>query len=455
MVTMEWAAHIVRARYEAIGEETVHWAKTRILDILGCIVAGTKAQGSRELVDLVLEWGGKKEAQILVYGEKVPASNASMVNAILARSFDFGPVHPEFEGKGFPGHISETSIPCALAVGEALGKTGKEILTALIVGEDLASRLLAASEFDLSQGFDCIGTANAFASCAISARLMGLDEVETRNAFGILLTLIGGSLQAVWDGCTSFKLVQGVAAKNGVLAASLAKKGWTGPKDALFSRHGYFSLFTKGVAHEEVLTRDLGTRFYTDSSIKPYPSCRGTHPYIDCALAIQKKHGIRGEEIEEVTLYFPPKGLSSFISQPFELGPFPQGSAIFSVQYTVAVALLEGRLLPSHLEPEAISRPDIVSFAKAIRLEESTDLLPLSGRVKVRTKDGREIVEFQPVPRGHRRASPLSREEIERKFLNNLTYTGRGLEHRAERILELVEKFEELPDIGRLLGIFS
>lgn len=454
MVIERWAEHVVQAKYETFDRETVEWAKTRILDILGCIVAGSQADGNRELVDLVREWGGTREATIFTYAIKVPAINAATVNSILARSLDFGPVHPEFEGRGFPGHISETTIPCALSLGEAVGKNGQEILTALIVGEDLASRLLAASSFDLSQGWDCIGTANAFSACAIAARLFGLHEKQTRDAFGMLLTLIGGSLQAVWDGCTCFKLIQGIAARNGILAASLARKGWTGPKDALFSNFGYFRLFTKG-AVEEVLTKDLGRKFHSDSSIKPYPSCRGTHPYIDCALAIFNKHGVRVHEIEEVTLFFPPNGLSSFIAQPFEIGPFPQGNAIFSVRYTVAVALTEGRFLPSHLRKEVIFNGEISSLARNIKLEESQDLPPLSARIRIRTKDGREIVEFQPAPKGDKRANPLTREEIEKKFLENLSYGEKDLRGKGPKIMELVDRFEELPHIGELARILS
>lgn len=453
MIIEKWAEHLTSIKYEDLDREAVRWAKLRILDVLGCIAAGAFAEGNEKLVEIVKDWGGRPESTIFMFGIKVPLINAAMVNCIFARSFDFGPVHPEYEGKGVPGHISETSIPSALSIGEALRADGKRILTSLVLGEDIACRLLVASDFDLSQGWDCIGTVNAFAVTALYGYLFGLKEKEIRNAFGILLSLIGGSIQSVWDGSTSFKLIQGLPARNGIFAVQLAKASWTGPKDPLFSRFGYFKLFSSGKIQEEILTKDLGKKFYTDSVIKPYSSCRGTHGFIDCAITVQKKYGLKKEEIEEVVLIFPKGGLSSFVAKPFEIEDFPQANAIFSAQYTVASTFLRGPFSPLHLKETAIKDEEVVRFAKKIKMEESPEIK--SAGIRVKTRDGREFFESITVPRGDRKGNPLSEAEIKGKFMENLAFAKKGLERKGERIIEIVENFEEIKDTEELVRFFS
>ncbi|MGB9886434.1 MAG: MmgE/PrpD family protein [Moorellales bacterium] len=428
----------------------VAWAKTRVADILGCVVAGAKAPGNAELVELVKGWGGKEEATVLVYGGRVPAANAALVNCVLARSLDFGPVHPVVEGRGIPGHISETTVPTALTLAEAVGADGKELLTALIVGEDLAARVLAAGNFDLDQGWDCIGTVNTLAVVAIAGRLLGLNREQLRNAFGIALNQLAGTIQNVWDASTTFKLLQGLAARAGIFSAELAKAGWSGPKDPLFGRYGYFDLYTSGGADPGVLTRELGKSFYTDSCIKPYPCCRGNHAAIDCALALVRKHGLRPEEIGAVTVLLPPRGLKSFVARPFRRSDFSQTDALFSLRYTVAAALHHGRLGPEHLTPTAITDPRVGDLAAAVELAPLGEERRASAGVRVRLKDGRQFEEFTNVARGDRFANPLTEAEIREKFRKNLALGGISPE-KAEALWQNVQDLEH-QSVGDVLS---
>jgi 2-methylcitrate dehydratase PrpD len=123
-----------------------------------------------------------------------------------------------------------------------------------------------------------------------------------RNAFGLVLNQLAGSFQSIWDGTTAFKLYQGTSARNGIFSAELAKAGWTGPRDALLSKFGYFHLYTEGCTHPEILTKELGKKYYADSTFKPYPCCRATHPAIDCALAIIQKQMLKGRLMKSLYL---------------------------------------------------------------------------------------------------------------------------------------------------------
>ena len=195
-VTGELVANVVRTQFDCIDKESVERAKWRLIDVLGCLMAGVNAPGCRETVDLIRKWGGAPESTVLVHGIKAPAYNAALVNSLMIRSFDFEPVEAEAESESesSPAHISGTTVPAALTMAERQAASGKELITALIVGDDLASRLGIASGFDFSFGWDNTGTINAFGATAIAGKLLKLNEKQVLNAFGIVVNQLGGTL---------------------------------------------------------------------------------------------------------------------------------------------------------------------------------------------------------------------------------------------------------------------
>ncbi len=149
----ELVRYIKETQFETIPEEVVEHAKKRIIDVIGCAIAGSKSPAYPAIIDLVREWGGKEESTILAPNAgKVPAHNAAMVNGVLASAFDFDPCGALVEGKSAGGHNSSTTIPTALAVAEQKAAGGKELLTALILGDDITSRMLVASDYAASKG---------------------------------------------------------------------------------------------------------------------------------------------------------------------------------------------------------------------------------------------------------------------------------------------------------------
>jgi 2-methylcitrate dehydratase PrpD len=135
------------------------------------MIGGANAPGCQMVVDLVKEWGGKKECTVPVHGFKGPAHDVAMVNSIMCRSFDFEPVGPYVEDLNISAHISGTTVPTVLAMAELKRASGKELITALILGDDIASRILAASHYSFDIGWDGTGTVNMFGSTAIAGRL--------------------------------------------------------------------------------------------------------------------------------------------------------------------------------------------------------------------------------------------------------------------------------------------
>ncbi|MBN1643286.1 MAG: MmgE/PrpD family protein [Dehalococcoidales bacterium] len=446
---------IMETRFEDINQATIDHAKNRITDVVGCLIGGATEPSNLQMLDIFKDFGGKPESTILIYGDKVPAQNAAMLNSLMARSFDFEPVSPMVDGTSFPGHISGTTVMTALTMGEVADINGRELITSLLLGDDIAARILIASGFEFDQGWDNIGTVNAFGTTAITGRLLGLDRRQIRNAFGIVLNQIAGSLQIVWDGTTSFKLCQGLSARSGIFSTRLAKAGWTGPDDALFGQFGYYNLYTKGCKNPQALTKELGKEFYSDGTFKPYPCCRITHGPIDCSLALVNKYGLAAEDIQEVIVYASAGVLKHICGQPFRIGDYPHANAAFNIRYTVATALLRKSVRPEHFTLESINDPALMAFTKIIKMSELPEADLSRVKVKVITKDGREHLESTEIPRGDPQ-NPLSKEELIDKFWTNVEFGRTVTRENAKKALEMIENLENLNsvrDLTRLLVV--
>ena len=453
MIVEELARNVVKTNFEVFDSRTVEQAKNRLIDIVGCIIGGANAGGCRELRDLVREWGGKKDATILVHGGKAPAGNVAMINSIMARSFDYGVLTPYIGDKAVWAHIAETNVPTAITVAEWKHADGKELITAMLLGDDIATRLSAASTRLISAGWDTPGTVTKFGATAIACKLLELDERKIINAFGIVLNQLAGSFQAINDGAHCFKLAQGLAARDGIIAAELAGKGWTGGKDPLLGKYGYFALYCQEY-DPEILTTDLGKKFYGDCTFKPYPSCRFIHSAIDCALELVHKYDIIAEDIDNITINVAPMHFDSPLNQPFDIGEFPQGNANFSLRYHVANILVRKNIELEHLTEELIRDPEVGDLARKVNV---TGTMPPNmieaAEVRVQMKDGREFYAYEDVAKGHPLEKPLSKEEIEKKFRFNVAFSKTVSKENAEKVLDMLNNLEEIDDITKVVKL--
>jgi 2-methylcitrate dehydratase PrpD len=322
-IIAELVKNVLETPFERFDPSEADRARVKLIDVIGCIIGGANAPGCSMLVDLMREWGGREEGIILVHGVKVPLHNAALVNSVMARSYDYEPTGPLVEGKSTPAHLSGTTVPTAVTVAEHIGATGKDLLTALIVGDDIASRIIAASDLNIDSGFDSTGTVNAFGAAAIAGRLMGLDEQQMLNAFGIVLNQFAGTFQNIFDGAHSFKLPQGLSAQAGIFSVALAKKGFTGVKDPLFSKYGYFALYCKSY-QLDMLTKNLGKRYYMDNTCKPYPCCRSNHAAVECVLKLVRLHTIKPEDVDEIVVDITSTARDFAVGQPFKIREVPR-----------------------------------------------------------------------------------------------------------------------------------
>jgi 2-methylcitrate dehydratase PrpD len=453
MIVEELAKNVVQTNFEVFDDNTIEQAKKRLIDVIGCLIGGANAGGCAELRDLIREWGGKKEATILIHGGKVPAGNAAMINCIMARSFDYGVLTPYIGEKPVWAHIAETNIPTAVTMAEWRQAGGKELLTAMIIGDDLTTRISAASTRSISPGWDTPGTVNKFGAAAIAGKLMGLKERQIIHAFGIVLNQLAGSFQPIQDGAHAFKLAQGLAARDGIIAAELAGKGWTAGSDPLQGKYGYFALYCKE-NDPSFLTRNLGKEFYGDCTFKPYPSCRFIHATIDCSLKLVQIHSINTKDIENITIDVAPMHFDSPLNQPFEIVDFPQGKAIFSLRYHAANALIRKCVKPEHLTEAFIRDPEVGELARKVNI---TGNIPPdkieAANVTIRMKDGRKLSTYEECAKGNALKKPLSKEEIEEKFRGNVAFSKTVSKADAEKLLDMLNHIEEIKDINQVVRL--
>lgn len=456
------AENVLNTRFDDLDQSTVNNTKDRILDMIGDIIGGSRDPANDALIKLFQRWGGEKEATVLAYGIQMPAPNAAMANCILGRSFDREPLVVIIGRQRLPSHTSGTTVPTAITMGESKGVSGKELITSLVTGDDLAARVFAGTEHawnrnenrattvQQSAGFEPWGTITSFGAVAIAGRLLGLNPVQMRNAFGIVINLISGAGGGLNEGATTFKLSQGDSARNGILAAELAKGGWTGIEDALMGRGGYYASFTRGCDHPEVLTDELGKKYHVEVIIKPFPGGRPTHTPITAALALTGKRDINADDIQEVILHISAPMKYGHYMRPYKVGAYPTGDALFSYKFSTASALYRKSATNANYTEEQIRDPRLQALIGKVKFADSTK--PGGVELEVRMNNGQVYTEYTTAAIGDL-PDPLTGETLNAKFMEQVEFSQTVSEKDAKKIIRMVENLEEIEDIREIVQL--
>jgi len=451
-MTREYTKFLLETKYEDLPAEEIERFKIRLTDTIGVIAASVRAGGIEGSVKLFGEIGGAEEATVLFHGTRLPADKASLINSMMSRSFDYEPVGGEFVDRTTgAAHISGSSIPCMLAVGELVHASGKDAILANILGDNLTARLQQGTGFAFDKGWDNTGTFNGLGCTAMAAKMMGLDEEQTVNAFGIDINTIGSTMDGVKDGVLAFKLPHGLSGMNAIMSCRMAQFGFTGTLDALNGRHGYFNLFGNDNKNPDTVLQDLGKFYYTDGDIKPWPSCRITHAPIQAVLELVEENDIKAADVEKIIVTLQ-EGNGSLVDFPYKPGlEVPN----FNLRFDLALALVMGAVIPQYFEEKYQNDPEIVRVAtEVIDVEYSPDMKDLfSADVKILMKDGSFVSKFIGHPKGTLNADPLTREEFLNKYYTNMEYSGMVTRERADEILEAIEHFEDIEDINDFVAL--
>ncbi|WAL47232.1 MmgE/PrpD family protein [Rhodococcus pyridinivorans] len=214
------ASHAIEATPDAAFESPHdRYLLDRVVDTLGCMIAGTRVDSTRRAAALVTRNSAPGRSSVALEEGKVGPASAAYANALLARAYDFGPLTPFDGASPIWSHISETTVPVAVALAEDCGASARTMLEALIVADDVAARISRALEFVPGTGWDNPGLINRFASAVVAARLWNLSADELVRAWGLVLQQVSGTFQAIDEHSDAFTFVQGLAARDGIEAA--------------------------------------------------------------------------------------------------------------------------------------------------------------------------------------------------------------------------------------------
>lgn len=407
--------------------------RTLIIDFFAAAYAGYKQNKTfNERVErVVFPQGGTGESWVLFQDKKYPARLAAFMNSLYGHGAEL-----DDGNKKAAGHAGVHLIPAVFALADELGSCNEDVLLALSTGYETYIRISSAAQPGLvARGFHSTGMAGTLACAAACARLYHLDAQGIEDAVALATTMTGGLL-SYGDSRPAIKpLNPGKAAENGVFAAMLANEGVQGPTESLEGQNGWFHAVTDEV-HEEFLNESDHLLLH-DCYFKLYPSCRHTHCGIDAAVAL---HGrIKAEEIDKVNVYIYPNAIKlAGIKIPKD-----QDETKFSIQYTLACALLKGSYGIADMDPPRLT-PDVLDLIERIELISDPSMEDRAKgirgtRVEVVLKNGKREEETVLVPKGDPE-KPLTRDDI----INKLRTCAKGQadENTLMRLVQNIVKIK-------------
>ena len=450
------AQFVADAAGMAIPDEVLRRTKLALLDCVGVALAGARFPSSQILLDFIRECGGAPQAAIVGTRIRTSAADAAMANGMLSSALLY-----EDTCLVMPGHATATLLPVLLALGESRHLSGRSLLEAYVVGFELETALGQAIAPDhYERGWHATSTVGSLGATVAACRLLGVTPEVVRMALGIAVSLAGGSRQNFGTMTQAFH--SGVAARNGVVAALLAQRGFTADAAILESRMGFCALFGVGPGQLEAKIAGLGKEFALLGPVlymKLYPCGFPLQRPIDCALKLAGAHDLKPDDIEEVRC-----GVHYLIPETvFHVDPQTGLEGRTSIPYCVARAILDRRMGLAQFTDEKVREPAARKLMAKVRVEVPPELSreALRGRVnaiaapatmEIRLCDGRVLNTWVEHFRGAGER-PLSRDEVVDKYRE---CAGMVLDAgRVEAARQAIENLEDLNDAAELAALFA
>ncbi len=457
------AEFTVSLKYEDLPPEVVNEVKRFLYDSIGCAFGGYQTKDVNILRDIYTEMGGKPEATLIGFGDKIPAVNATLVNSLMIRAQDFNDIYWRED----PSHPSDL-IPAALSVAEMVGTTMKEVIVAIVLAYEFEQRLCEFAIPGIRERKWHHATLTQFVSPIVAGKLLGLNVDQLVNAIGI-----SGSHNHTIGCPTAGKLtmmkntVDPMAVQSGVFAALMAQKGYTGTEAVFEGKEGFMDTFLGWNAKEqnvnpvkmhgrdgvsdwkwniEKLTGGLGENYkILECGMKAFPTEALTHTHISATLNVVTKNNITFDQIETVTLTTLAQAYD-ILFDPHKYRPESRETADHSLPYCIAVALVDHKITTQSFSDEKMKDPRIWEVIDKIKGEPSIEFEKMfpdkqPSKVVLKTKDGKEFSEYLEYPKGDPR-EPMTMEDIENKF--NALSDKILIPERQKEIKDLIFRSEEL-----------
>lgn len=427
------AEFAVNLKYEDLPENVIYEVKRYLYDSVGCAYGAYKTKDVNILRDIYLEMGGKEEATLIGFGNKMPAVNATLVNSLAIRALDFNDIY----WKEDPSHPSDI-IPAALSIGELMDLPMKDVITAIVLAYEFEQRLCEFATPGVRERKWHHATLTQFVSPIVAGKLLGLTIDQMVNAIGI-----NGSHNHTIGCPTAGKLtmmkntVDPMAVQSGVFAALMAKKGYTGTEAVFEGKEGFMDVFLgwdvssqsiKDISVNnlnlswdiEKLIGNLGTNYkILECSMKAFPTEALTHTHITATLKVMLKNNLSYENIDAVTITTIARACDILFDQ-HKYHPESRETADHSLPYCIAAAIVDKKITTQSFSEEKLNDPRIREVIMKIKGEASIEfekMFPAKqpSKVVIKTKEGNEYSEYLEYPKGDPR-EPMTLEDLENKF---------------------------------------
>jgi 2-methylcitrate dehydratase PrpD len=449
---MKYAAHelakfIVNTDFDSLPGDVVRIAKERIADVVGAGLSGSATQAAK-IVDYIDEVSPPGKATIWGMGKSAAPEYAALANGTMTFHLELDDVH-----RTSHTHPGVCTVPAAIALCEEYGLSGKDLITAVVLGYDACIRVGVAvsPSIYVDRTFLAPGTLGPFGAAAVASKLLGLDVKQTAGAVG------GASYTAPLACYESFRLgatvkdmIMGWDNFSGITMTRLAQKGFWGPDTSIEGDFGY----CKSTSDRFDMSRfynGLGEVYeITNTGVKPYACCRQHHAAIDCMLDIRKEHAITLEDVEKVLV-------RTFVvsSRGNKKDPDSIPAAKYSIPYIMAVTLEFGKAWRDQFTTQLLADGRIMNFASIVDVVADEELDKLYDEkwpsiVEVTLKSGKVVSARRDIPKGEPEF-PSSTEDMKAKFMS-LAGDVKSEEH-CSKLWDVIFNIEKHPDMSKLAAL--
>ena len=445
-------------KYKNIPKNVIELAKKHILDGFGLALSGSVARTGEYLFKHIKKNSAKGKATVIGSNMKLPSQFAALANGVGIHSDDYDDTQLAVAKDRVYGLLTHPTAPClpsAFAEGEIHKINGKDFLNAYLIGVDVECKISEAmSPRHYQHGFHSTATCGTFASAAAASKIRKYSFDKTLRSIGIAASLSAGLRENF--GTMTKPLHAGRAAESGVIACDLSDYGWSSTDKILESPRGFFQAHGGGYDINAIKGK-LG-RPWTFSkpgiSIKPHPCGSLTHPGMTKMLELIKKYNIMSDQVLKVDVGTNHNMQNALIHHR----PTNEFQAKFSMEYSMAILLIEKRAYIPEYQDKRINKSDVQKMLRKInfyknKTAEAAGYDKMTTLIDIYLKNGKKISGRGDFGKGSP-AIPMSYDEVADKFLGCAEFAKWSI-LKSKKIIELIKDLEKIKDIrilGRLLS---
>jgi len=440
----------VNLNYNDLPLNVIGEVKRFLLDSIGCAFGGWDTEDVQIQHNFYSKMGGKKEASVFISGKKMPANHAALLNSLLIRALDYNDIYWEED----PSHPSDI-IPAAISPAEALNKSGKDVITGIVLAYEYEQRMCEFAHPGIRERKWHHATLTGLVSPIVAGKIFGLTTNQMVNAIGI-----SGSHSCTLGCVTAGKLTNmkntadPMAVQAGVIAAQLALEGYSGPEHIIDGKEGLVD--TLGPEFElNLLTDNLGSNWrILQCSMKAFAAEALTHSPITALLKIVEQHHLQPEDIKEILVKTVARA-ADILSDPSKYQPVTKETADHSLPYCLAVALVDGKVTPAQFTNQKLKDARIQDLLPKIRVIVNPEFEKLFPRLKatevnITDRNDRKYSLRIDFPKGDYR-NPLNEKELLEKF-DSMVLEKVGKDKR-DRIVDLIMNLENVTSMQEFMKV--